>query len=253
LGNRIVSFLFHPELLKKKNKKKRMKKYIILLIIITIIPFSSAYTYLNIYIDETGEALFLGETNEELILPEQINLKDGIISGKTDSLTNKQGEIWEFSYELQGAEINLIMPEGTTIKEISQGEISSNGHIEIYFQESIQLKYTIEPITNKDYFFYILTILIVFAILIYFFKLKIKPAKAEPKSLDLVKKTLHKRQQKIIEQLEKIKAIKGIKHTQLRKIVNIPKASFTRHIQELEKKGLIERIGEGKNKLIKLK
>ncbi len=226
-----------------------MKKIITLLIFLTLlVPAISAYTYLNIYIDETGTALFLGETNEQIILPNGIEIQDQIIKGKTNSLTNKQGEIWEFNYELAGAEINLIMPEGTVIKEISQGEISSNGHIEIYTQESIQLKYTIEPTTNKNYLFYLLGLLIIFVVLIYFFKIKSK--KVNPKNLESIKKTLHKRQQEILSQLEKTKEIK---HTQLRKLVNIPKASFTRHIQELEKKGLIKRIGDGKNKLIKLK
>ena len=39
----------------------------------------------------------------------------------------------------------------------------------------------------------------------------------------------------------------------LRKLTYIPKASFSRHIQELEKKGLINRSGEGKNKFVEIK
>jgi len=227
-----------------------MKKLLIIALLLILLPLSSAYTYLNIYIDETGETLFLGETNEQLELPKGIEIQNNIIKGKTNSLTNKQGETWEFSYELSGAELNIVFPEGTIIKNISKGEISSNHHMEIYVQDNIEIQYTIKPITNYNYFFYIFVLLILLAILIYFFKLKIKPNKVELSSIELIKRTLHKRQQKILNQLEKIKEIK---QNQLRKITNIPKASFTRHVQELEKKGLIERIGEGKNKLIKLK
>jgi len=40
---------------------------------------------------------------------------------------------------------------------------------------------------------------------------------------------------------------------ELRKKLNIPKASFTRYILNLEKKKLIQREGEGKNKILKIK
>lgn len=39
----------------------------------------------------------------------------------------------------------------------------------------------------------------------------------------------------------------------LRKYCNIPKASFSRHINELENKKLIKKSGLGKNKFIELK
>jgi uncharacterized membrane protein len=40
---------------------------------------------------------------------------------------------------------------------------------------------------------------------------------------------------------------------EIRKSLNIPKASFSRYLSNLEKKKLILREGEGKNKVVKLK
>src|SRR3989344_4836467 len=68
----------------------------------------SAFTSINIYLDEKGEAIFLGETDENIteFLPAGIALEEGEITGFTSILTNKIGEFWEFSYFQQGAEMN---------------------------------------------------------------------------------------------------------------------------------------------------
>jgi uncharacterized membrane protein len=43
-----------------------------------------------------------------------------------------------------------------------------------------------------------------------------------------------------------------IKSSFLRKATQIPKASFSRHIHELEKKKLVRLSGDGKNKFVEL-
>src|SRR3989344_6170611 len=107
----------------------------------------SAFTSINIYLDEKGEAIFLGETDENIteFLPAGIALEEGEITGFTSSLTDKQSSLWTFTYSMQGAEISLILPKGSVIKELSNGEISlQEDRISILFLNQILVKYTIE-------------------------------------------------------------------------------------------------------------
>ena len=52
--------------------------------------------------------------------------------------------------------------------------------------------------------------------------------------------------------LNKLKETGRIKGSYLRSMCDIPKPSFYRHILELEKKGLVKRSGDGRNKFIEL-
>ena len=119
-----------------------MKKQIILMGLIAFIfiftNLVSASLYLNIYLDEKGNAEFLGETNENPLLPEGISVNNGNIIGSTDQLTNKNAEIWRFSYTLNKANINIILPKGAVIKNITKGEVYiDNNQIAVYSQSSI--------------------------------------------------------------------------------------------------------------------
>ena len=56
----------------------------------------------------------------------------------------------------------------------------------------------------------------------------------------------------LTELLKHLKQTGKIKSSFLRKKCDIPKASFSRHLQELERKKLIKRTGEGKNKFVEV-
>ena len=228
------------------------KTIIIILICLVLIQSVSAYTYLNIYLDENGEALFLGETNEKLSLPEGIEIKGKDIVGRTHSLTNKQGELWGFSYLLEGAEMNILLPKGAVIKNIEGGEISiNNKQISIYIKNEIKLSYILNGEEKLNYWLFLIIIpLIILGLYFYKLKRKFSSSKPEQDKLEIIKQTLSERENKII---DKLKEVGEIKNSKLQKILEIPKASFSRHIQELEKKEIIERKGEGKNKLISLR
>lgn len=225
-----------------------MKKiFLIICFVVILIQFSSAYISLNIYLDEKGEALFLGETDEKILeLPQGIKINGGIIKGTTNSLTNKQGEIWEFSYELIGAELNVVFPKETIIKNLEDGEISFDKQISIFVEEKIKVNYLIEDSKNYNYLFYLIGILIFFVSFFCLFRLKLK----KRNNLEILKQTLNEREKKIIEKLQEVKKIK---HSRLQNLVDIPKASFSRHVQELERKDLIKKTGDGKNKFLSLK
>jgi uncharacterized membrane protein len=250
-----------------------MKKLVILFAIILLqLHLASAISFINVYIDESGEAEFLGETDETTLdLLSGLYLSNGEIRGTTSEMTNKQGELWSISYSLENSEIDLIFPKGTTIKSVENGEIyvSSEGIISVYFIDHIELTYTIEktpePLTAPKNLLLIIVLAIILILLIFYVinysnrdhpepkeeqkTSKPKPKKKEIDKLSLIKKVLSEREKLIV---NKLKSTGKIKSSYLRKMCDIPKASFSRHIQELEKKGLIKRTGEGKNKFVEL-
>ncbi len=233
-----------------------MKKIILaFLALFLLAQHVSAYIFLNIYIEENGEAVFLGETNEFPNLPEGISLENEIITGSTQSLTKKEGDVWMFSYTLEGAEINIILPEGATLLSLSQGEISiDDNKISIFVSQGADIQYNLNSAEkeSKTLLFLILTIsLIIILSIIYFIKKKHSQTTKtkEPSKLEIIKQVLSDREKQILEQLKKAGKIKS---SHLRKLTGIPKASFSRHIQELEKKRIIKRSGEGRNKFIEI-
>ena len=143
----------------------KLKILTIIILIVFLIPIISAYTYLNIYIDETGNALFLGETNENLTLSENIKISDGIIKGATQNLTKKIGDIWEFEYTLEGAELYVILPKGAVIKNLNNGEISlEKDRFSVYAKENIKVEYEISNVDEENSLWFYLVIIVVFII-----------------------------------------------------------------------------------------
>ena len=226
---------------------------------VLMVSQASALTQLNIYIDESGDALFLGTTDEQVLLPEGINLSNGRISGYTSSLTAKSGELWSFAYVLAKSEMNVILPEGAVIKNISSGEIAIEGkQIEIFARNSVKISYTIEKTDeiNWSIFVIIIIILIVFGAgyFAYFRKRKnnvkkvIRKHKTKSK-LSIISQVLNDRENAIV---DKLRAMGKTKMSYLRKACDMPKASFSRHVHELRKKDIVKLSGEGKNKFVEL-
>lgn len=83
----------------------------------------------------------------------------------------------------------------------------------------------------------------------YIWQRKLKQNNKTKRKDDLMKKILNERENLI---LEKLRETGKIKSSQMRKICDIPKASFSRHVHELERKELLRRVGEGKNKFLDL-
>lgn len=241
--------------------KKIILMCFILIVVVIFNTFSiSAQTFINIYVDETGNALFLGETDKEIELPDGVEISNGEIIGKTQELTSKQGEFWTFEYSLENAEMNVILPKGAVIKELVEGEIGiEDNQISIYIKDNVSVSYIIEEQKKSFNWIVLISIILIFALVILYSSFKLKKNRDIEKKtkkikkldrLEIVKDVLNEREKIII---EKLKDKKQIKSSILRKLCDIPKASFSRHVQELEKKGLIKRTGEGKNKIISLK
>jgi len=230
-----------------------MRGLIFIFVFLVLASNVSAYTFINIYLDESGSALFFGGTDEVLSLPEGIKVSDEEIIGKTPELTTKKGEIWRFSYYLKNADISLILPKGAAIRSIDEGEIYiKENRISISNSGGINLTYVIEEQPGDLFLWFVLSFIILGVLVIAFFYVRQKRLKHDnriKRKDDLMKKILNERENLI---LDKLRGTGKIKASQLRKICDIPKASFSRHVRELERKELLRRIGEGKNKFLVL-
>lgn len=222
---------------------------------ILLLSYVSAATQLNIYLDEKGDALFLGDTTENVSLPEGIVNENGNIRGTTSSLTTKEGNQWSFSYELRNSQISVILPENAVLDSYTSGEIFlERGQIAVSDGYSIRVSYHIEK-NNSGGEMISLVIVLIFILLGVYFYLKRKTRKIIDKKvirkpvdkLKIVEGILNDRERLILNEL---KTLKRSKMSFLRKKTGISKAAFSRHIKELERKKLIDISGEGKNKII---
>ena len=251
---------------------KKRNLIVVTLFILLIMPLCSAYISLDIYIQEDGSSRFVGFSEQELELPSGIEYDHGKISGTTHELTSKQAEIWGFDIIIEDlSEISVHLPQGASITEIASGSVYSiNNELIVSSQGDevvISFNYVIgevETEESKSWINYIAGILILIALLIIVKRIVKGRAKSvkqtnistkknsitKQKKLDIIKKTLSEREKLII---EKVQEVGKIKHSRLQRLCEIPKASFSRHIQELEKKGIVRREGEGKNKIVSLR
>lgn len=232
---------------------------LVLIVVVLLIPTVSASTFINIFVDETGEAIFLGETDGNPVLPSGIELKNNEIVGLTSVLTNKMGDTWTFSYSLPDSEFVVALPKGAVIKGPVNGEISiENDRILVYAIDEVTVNYNVEKQQpqqdrlNVPLLLALLGALIVLVVFVINYSKRDKKEteeKPKQKKLDLIKQVLSDREKLILDKLHETGKVKS---SHLRKLCDIPKASFSRHTQELEKKNLIKRTGEGRNKFVEL-
>ena len=231
-----------------------MKKTLIFLSVFFFLISSVSATYItgDIHINELGEAIFKVETDVPLNIPE-LNFKDGKLTGETSVLTSKEKELWTFSLNENSYDsifLNIHLPsnlnsistiEGNkNIIDIDSKTITIIDENELNFSTS----YTLNE--RKNYAWLVWLIIFLIASLIYF---AIKKIRSKKQKLKQAFPYINENEQKILEALMN----SPIRQKELRKKLNIPKASFTRYILNLEKKKLIQREGEGKNKILKIK
>ncbi len=234
-----------------------LRLFLVPLIFVFFFSFAHASTDLIIHVDSSGKAIFLGSTTENIssFLPEGIYVENLKIKGETIFQTSKIGAVWNFSYSLPNSNIEVFLPPGSKIKNTSGEVLVDGGSLAVYSENNISVEYTIEENSSSFNFIWILIGIFVVLGVIYFFikKKKMEPIKNKNKEergkekLEVFQEILSERENKIINTLKE----KGkIKSSYLRRLTDLPKATFSRHIQELEKKGIIKRSGEGRNKFV---
>ncbi len=231
-----------------------MKKTIFSFIAFLLLISSTSATFItgDIHINEIGETIFKVETDTPLNIS-GLNFKDEKLTGKTNSLTSKERDIWTFSLNQNNYDsifLNIHLPSNLNsllaingnknLIDIDAKTITIIDKDELAFSTS----YTLNE--RKNYAWLVWLILFLLAAIVYF---TIKKLRSKKQKLKQAFPYISENEQKILESLMNSQ----MRQKELRKKLNIPKASFTRYLINLEKKKLIQREGEGKNKIVNLK
>jgi uncharacterized membrane protein len=222
------------------------------------------YADLTIMVDSSGFVNIDGPTNYP-----NLTIKN------TEMYTSKQQNLWllnitkpgvfsEFIYTVtfpQGSSINSLKSSGFIRVEEHLGTLlvrgfGENETLSIVIQYQIEKKET--SFLQENIIFFILLsaiILVSIALLILFLGDK-KTKKTEPKSVTPTSppenwRGLNHRQKQILQVLQEMNI--PMTQTDLQKELQIPKASISRNIHGLERKGLIEKETIGMSNLIRLK
>jgi len=230
--------------------------FLITIFIFLLVPGTLAqYISGDIYINELGESNFYVETDvDPNIQGLNFDSLNSELTGKTEMLTRMENGIWTFSLDLDTYEtifLEIHLPKSLKLVKSIEGVdsildvdkktitlIDNNKKLE--FEVSYKIK------ENSNYMTFIwFSIALILAILITYYITK----KKRKNKMDYILPIINDVEKKIVETLMK----KNYRQKELRKKLEIPKASFSRYILNLEKKKLILREGEGRNKIIKLK
>ncbi|DAC72743.1 MAG TPA: hypothetical protein DSN98_03720 [Thermoplasmata archaeon] len=239
---------------------------VLLIIVISLAPALQAVEYyadLTITVDSSGFVSIDGLTNYP-----NLTIKN------TEQYTSKQQSIWAlniskngtftgFVYSLMlpaGSSINYIKTSGAIRIEENLGRLIVRGFGE---NESLSILIQYQTIKGENslladnivYLFLLPAIIIVSILLLYLFlrekKIKGIPVKEDAtKPLDDIKGLNH-RQKQIMKVLHERNT--PLTQTDIQKELQIPKASISRNIRGLERKGLIEKESIGMSNLIRLK
>src|SRR3989344_2300925 len=231
--------------------KKRGFLIILLVIILFLNEVSASYISGNIYISETGSSRFNLKSDISLNIA-NLEFNNSKISGSTNLLTSKTKEIWTFELALPKYDstfIDIHFP--SSLKSIIKIEgkdylldIDKKTITLLNSDSNFKISYTLEE--NADYSWLIYLFFLIIIICVY---LLYKKSRRKKEHLEHIMPIINGNEQKIIEILMK----SPLRQKEIRKTLNIPKASFSRYLLNLEKKKLIIREGEGKNKVVRLK
>ncbi len=234
-----------------------MKKLLCFLFILFLLPGAlGQYISGDIYIDDSGFVEFDVNADKEIQL-EGLNFENNKIMGTTELLTKKEGGSWTFFLHLDGEYetifLEIHLPKNLKLIEDVEG-VSSIIDIDekivtiVDYDRKLDFEITYQIKPGRDYTS-IIGIITVLLLLYLLYSFKKKKKKKGDDRLEHIMPLINDNEKKIIEALMK----RTYRQKELRKILEIPKASYSRYVHNLEKKKLIVRIGEGKNKILKLK
>jgi len=230
-------------------KSKIIISFILLFVSINLA--SASYISGDIFIRGDGSARFNIETDSPFQNPDLL-FENNKLTGTTEVYTSKSGGLWTFSLDTKNYEnvlidihlppsiksiVSVSGPQHTIDLETKTISIISSS------QDTFVVSYKTEEAINYSWIYWLLLIAIVTAIFFVYYKIKKRKLRFEN-----IMPIINEKEQKIIDLLMK----KSMRQKEIRKLLEIPKASFTRYILNLEKKKLITREGDGKNKVVKV-
>lgn len=227
---------------------------VLLVVCLISSPLISAnYIYGDIYVDGNGNSRFDANT-DTLINLSGLIFEDNKIKGQTSELTNKKGDVWTFSLDLKNYNdilLDIHLPKNlNSILEVQgiDNAINPKEKIVSLIDKNKKLdflvEYTLKEANNYFLIYFLIFLISLFVVVFFIFKIFIKKNK-----LNSIFPLLNENEEKILKALINC----PIRQKQLREQLGIPKSSFSRYIFNLEKKKLIFREGEGKNKILKAK
>jgi uncharacterized membrane protein len=227
-------------------------KYILpLLFILFLTTVSASHIQGDIYLYKNGEARFDIQTDIDPNI-EELSFTNNLLTGRTNQLISMQEGNWKFylsNTTYDSILIDIHLPNNLeVIKEINGNNYLIDFENEIVsFIDSgnlqIEIIYELKEEENES----VLPIIILLLLLIGGIYLLLR--KPKDNRLKHILPIINDKEKKIVELIMK----KDERQNKVKKELQIPKASFSRYIHNLEKKGIIERVGEGRNKLLKLK
>ena len=236
-----------------------MKNVVMFLLVVVLLGnfVSASYISGDIYLSESGSARFVISTDVGIDEPGLVfDLSSKTVRGRTEMFSSKSGGVWTFALDLAIYEdilLDIYLPSNVgmitgvngidNILDLSDGMISLFGENE---KLDFGVSYTVEEVEDSNWIYWLGFVLLV-VVFVCFLTRKKKIKKKD--QLEIIMPLINDREKDIVELLMK----KPMRQKKIRKVLDIPKASFSRYIINLEKKKLILREGEGKNKVVRLK
>lgn len=232
-----------------------MKRVILLITMIMLIAGIASASYISgdVYISENGEARFSVESDREISVS-GLSFENNKTEGYTEELVRKENGVWIFALNLgdyQNIVLDIHLPKNLDSVKSIQGVdniIDFDDRIISLVDSDKKLEFEVAYTLKKgqDYSLFLGVIIAVLAALAVYLTVKILKKK---RNIDFILPMINDNEKKIVELLMK----KPMRQKEIRKQLNLAKASFSRYMYNLEKKRIILREGEGKNKIVKLK
>ena len=233
--------------------RKNKKSILTLTVLVFTINFASAsYLAGDIYLKENGNVQFEIDTDQKIAFS-GLTFENNHISGTTNELLTLKGGVWTLNISLPEYEdifLEIHLPKNLVSIQYVEGSdniidiekktitIADSGKLDF------RVSYILREQKNYSWAYWTLAIIL---LSIGFFVYKKATKKRE--RLQSILPIINEKEQQIVDLLMK----KPARQKELRKTLNLPKASFSRYMVNLERKKLILREGEGKNKLVRLK
>lgn len=234
----------------------------VVLLVCPVVPAQAYYADLGITVDASGFVTIQGQTNYP-----------GLLVENTEMYTSKQQSMWllnitkqevfsAFVYSLtlpQGAVIRYVRSSGSVQIQDTTGSLVVHGVGE-NVSLSIVLQYQLQKqgsalLDNLVYFVLIVLIIVVGILLVYEYRTEKRTRQVVPPSKTTAPvvewKGLNPRQQQIMRLLTE-RAV-PLTQTDIQRELQIPKASVSRNLRGLERRGLIEKEQIGMSNLIRVK
>lgn len=230
------------------------KVFLVFCLVWLMQSISASYISGDIYIRGNGDVSFFVES-DTLLNFSGLTYDENKVRGITSILTDKEGGKWIFGLDLDSYDTILLdihLPESLKAIHSIDSEIvyaidtdaKTINLIDSNKALVFSVEYSTSPVHDFSWVYFLVILVICVGGVYAFFRWK-----GEKQRIKDVFPLINDKEQKIIENLMK----KPMRQKELRNLLGIPKSSFTRYVLNLEKKKLIFREGEGRNKILKLK